>query len=155
MLPLLALGHGTPAYADSALVVDTPVVSQPYTNPCNGDVPLMSGMHHSVIHYFIDSSGGMHLTTLDSYPDLKSDAPALPSGSSYVVNQIDTFTLNTIVGGSTGNNQFSMDFKDRFNVISQGPAPDFHHFFTIHLTIDANGVPTATHTDEDDNTCTG
>ena len=152
MLPLLALGHATPAYADGAIVVDTPY-DQPYLNGCNGDTPEMVGTHHSVVHFFTDSSGGMHFTTLDSYPDLKSVGLTL-SGSTYVVNQITTFTMNETVGGNTGNSQMVFDFSDRWNVISQGPAPDFHHVFTEHLTINANGVPTATH-DDFDESCTG
>src|SRR5690242_12124671 len=103
LLPVLAAGHAIPAYADGATVIDIPVMSQPFLNNCNGDTPFMTGVEHVVMHFVTDGSGGLHFTSLDSEPGLQSDPfPPTASGSSYVVSEINTSTINATVGGSTG-----------------------------------------------------
>src|SRR5438045_9554930 len=127
LLPLivalgLSFGSGgapLPAYAANQVNLELPLVIAPVTNGCNGDTFTVSGSFHLVINETSDGNGGLHLDSLDNTSNLKSDATAVPSGSSYVVSQTDSFVLNISSGGTTDEK-----VTDHLNIISQGPAPN-------------------------------
>jgi hypothetical protein len=72
----------------------------------------------------------------------------LITGSPYVVNQTDYFNLDTQPSGSA-----VVDTVDHLNVISKGIAASFKFHVTLHLTVNSQGVPTASVSDTR-STCT-
>ena len=139
-LPLLSVGLvvglAAPAYAEVVINQQVPV-SGTFTNPCNGDVFPLAGNIHIVFHVTVDSNGGLHIFEMENAYDIKSVAPAVPSGSDYVVTATLTQSVNLTSGAAE-----EATFTQHVNVISQGPAQNFLMHVTLHITL-ANGVPTA------------
>jgi hypothetical protein len=132
----LLFGQAVPAFADVLFNQDIPVAGT-FTNPCNGDVFPFAGTIHVVFHETIDSSGGIHFDLMQNGFDIKSTAPAVPSGSSYVITVTVLESINLTAGVAE-----EATITEHLNVISQGPAPNFLLHVTLHVTL-VNGVPTA------------
>jgi hypothetical protein len=69
--------------------------------------------------------------------NLKSDAPAVPSGSAYNVSQTSTLIVNLDTSGIIEDSA-----TDHLSMISNGPAPNFMTHLTFHFTIHPNGTVT-------------
>jgi hypothetical protein len=152
-LPMLLAGamvsQAVPAYADATISTTMPY-SNKYSNPCPGSTDLVipvSGQMHMVIHSTTTTNGATRINELDNAPALTGTA--ILSMNSYVVNQLDKFFLDLEPGGT-----MVTDILESLRVVSQGSSPNFTHRVQIHLTINAQGLPTATVSDLDD-TCTG
>jgi hypothetical protein len=113
-------------------------VSGVATNPCNGDSFPYAGAMHLLINETFSTSGGFHLDQMDNFADVKSTAPAVPSGSNYLISQTDKLSLNISSSGTT-----SETIVDHLNEISQGSAPNFLFHSTFHITLLPDGTVTA------------
>lgn len=139
LVALLILLLPRPAMADNVINVTINDQASVYDNPCApplGEPVAVSGAIHIVITTTLDGAGGYH-TTINSNEAFSGQG--LVSGTTYrgtnmheysfyagapfpVVNTNDMSTSLISQGGSTQNYQFSYD---------------------IHVTINSNGVPTA------------
>lgn len=107
-------------------------------NPCYPiDVINLNGDIHIVITYTGDNKGGYHMSSSLNYQGV--------SGQS--------ITTQTLYQSSTiTNNNFNMNPPfpstysniDSWSLISQGGTDNFIMHSTFHVTMNANGVPTAT-----------
>jgi hypothetical protein len=142
------LAQAFPVYADNTINMTMPY-SFTYFNPCPAilDVVPVSGFQHIVLHSTTTTNGAIRFNELDNAPALTGTGS--PSMDSYVVDQLDKFFIDMEPSGTT-----VTDILEHIHVISKGPSPNFMHTLQIHLTINSQGVPTATVNDLDDS-CTG
>jgi hypothetical protein len=139
LLAGLTFGQAVPGYAVNLSNLDIPLVMAPFFNPCTtpADAFTASGTFHMVAHATTTPSGGIHVDSMENTSDLKSDAPAVPSGSNYNVSQTDTLKVNLNSSGIIEDSA-----TDHLSMISHGPAPSFMVHLTFHFTIHPNGTIT-------------
>jgi hypothetical protein len=106
------------------------------TNPCNGEEVQLTGEGHIVTRFFMDSSGGIHDLELDhTLGALKG--VGLTSGVAYQAQESQTLITN----GQGA--PFELSFSIDETLIAQGNVPNFIAHTTVHVTVNANGFPTA------------
>jgi hypothetical protein len=140
------LAQAFPAYAagdqGTTIVLTDPM---PTTNPCVPEPVTLTGTMRVTIFVGM-ANGAFELYMHDNSSDLRGIGDF--TGSPYVVNQTDYFNLDTQPSGAT-----VLDTVDHLSVISQGVAPSFKLHITMHLTVNSQGVPTASVSDTR-STCT-
>jgi hypothetical protein len=106
------------------------------TDPCTGETVVLQGTAHQEINVTASSSG--NYTAGDtSKVSLKGVAPV--SGAQYVGEDQSSFS-------NTGPLPMEITSVQSVLMIRQGetlPADDFYQFVKVHMTVNANGVPTA------------
>jgi hypothetical protein len=113
------------------------------TNPCNGDTVPLAGTFRLDSNSTTDSDGGQHVK-MQWTAKLSSVTPAVPSGSSYNLSQINNDSINT-----KPPYPYIQNDVENFHLISEGSAPNFTLKMTFHLTVNANGVPAVQRFDYD------
>src|SRR2546425_838282 len=122
-----------PAYAATTSSV-MPFPEPTITNPCNGEDVNVSGNVHVTIGATIDGNGGIHLRIHINNQDVSGIG--VTTGSKY---QIPT-TLDSSAYFGTAT---TMTLTVNTRVVAQGSTPNFNMRELVHVTMDANGVTTA------------
>jgi hypothetical protein len=91
---------------------------------------------HVVSHVTSDNSGGFH--EVFHFNTQALEGTGLTTGTKYVGRFSDTFTFNVKPPFPS-----ELTAVGTFTLNSLGQAPNFLVHSTIHLTVNANGVPTA------------
>jgi hypothetical protein len=139
VVPVLVVAAGFHRPASAANVTNTTihVPASVQTNPCfPTDVVNLSGDIHIVITTTADSAGGYRV---DNHLNSQLSGVSITTGTKYVnsENQDDEWYARppfpTI-------HSHTYDFL----LLSQGNTPNYVLHMTMHETINANGVPTAT-----------
>ncbi|MEH7013982.1 hypothetical protein V7087_24760 [Neobacillus niacini] len=106
-------------------------------NPCDGgEFVDLTGVAHVVSHVSTDNNGGFHVVSHFNTQALEGKGSL--TGTRYVGRMSDTLSSNA---KPPFPNEFTAESS--FTLISLGQAPNFQVHTTIHLTVNANGVPTA------------
>jgi len=124
--------------AHDALHNTTNEMDLPWTamdqDSCTGDVVAISGVSHFLLITTDDGSGGFHLSSR-----VNSTGTGLGAPSGFIYNAKDDFTYSSMstIPGAT--------IRQEEDVMILGPASvdNYIHHMIFKLTIDANGVPTA------------
>jgi hypothetical protein len=126
-----------PASAANVVNVTFDVPSSVQTNPCYPtDIINLSGAIHVVIATTSDNAGGYHV---DNHLNSQLSGVSITTGTKYVNSQEQENSWNAkppfpAVSSQTYN----------FELISQSSTPNYILHMTLHETVDANGMPTAT-----------
>jgi hypothetical protein len=140
-LPLLVLGlTSAPASAANVVNVVVHVPADVVTNTCSpGDVVNLHGNIHIVISTTTDGSGGYHvIDTLNSQLRGETVAPIQP-----VVRYVSAESQNDSWYTGTVFPAVHTQTYD-WTLVSQSGTPNYVLHMTMHETVTANGVPTAT-----------
>src|SRR2546427_382880 len=121
------------AYAATTSTV-MPFPTPTITNPCNGEDVNVSGNVHVTIGVTIDGNGGSHLRIHINNQDVSGIG--VDTGSRY---QIPTTSASSAYFGSAT----TMTLTVNPRVVAQGSTPNFNMRELIHVTVNANGVTTA------------
>jgi hypothetical protein len=106
------------------------------TNPCfPGDVLNLNGDVHVVITTTAAASGGLVVT---NHLNSQLSGRSITTGTGYVNSEKQTDVWYT--GPLPAVHTHTYDF----DLISQSSTPDYIMHMTMHTTVTANGVPTAT-----------
>ena len=120
--------------------------SQPFSqvlfNPCTGESFLAQGEIHTTTQQSISADGRLHVTMHTNLQNVKGFG--LTSGARYVVQQV--LAEHTNADGDFAPFNTNSNFLEHY--IRQGetgsllPDDDFFFWIRLHLTVNANGVPT-------------
>src|SRR3989441_10684928 len=105
-----------------------------WTFPCNDEDVNVSGNVHMTIGVTIDGNGGSHLRIHINNQDVSGIG--VDTGSRY---QIPTTLDSSAYFGSAT----TMTLTVNTRVVAQGSTPNFNMRELVHVTMDANGVTTA------------
>lgn len=130
--PGSAWAQATPATQVVTIPVDTAI-----PNPCTGELLLVRGTVHYLVHETTDAGGGTHYFRQGVF---QGSAVGLTSGTQYqVINrQADPGPTNFTAGGAVTNTDVIM-----IQYIGPGPRNNFVEFIQHHITFNANGQLTA------------
>jgi hypothetical protein len=106
------------------------------TNPCNGEPVHLTGSVNFVFHTTQDANGGFHLT--GHAETQRISGTGLESGDKYRAVSAFNSTLNFVPEGAE-----EQTAPLTYSIISSGPSPNFVTHYTMHVTLNANGEPTA------------
>lgn len=134
LLGCLVLGQTLNAFADVIFNLDVPF-SGPVANPCVPEPVTINqpAFMHMVFHATI-TNNTLHFDTSDNTFNISGVGTV--TGTNYTVSQTITDSLNIGPGADVTS-------IDDFHVISHGTPPNFTMHVTVHVAINANGVPTA------------
>jgi hypothetical protein len=136
---LMALG-GTSAMAAPATTSTTSYdipMSGTVVNPCNGESVTWQGTAHFVEHQTVTSDGHETLYAHVNFQGVEGQGGL---GNTYRNINTDTGEMNW--SGESEQREFTS--TGTFQFVSEGSAPNFDAYTTYHVTVDANGQPTAT-----------
>jgi len=138
-VPALVMAAGFRQSASAELVTNTTihVPASVQTNPCfPTDVINLSGDIHIVITTTADSAGGY---TVDNHLNSQLSGLSITTGTKYVnsEDQDDEWYARPPFPAI---HTHTYDFQ----LLSQGNTPNYVLHMTMHETVNANGVPTAT-----------
>ncbi len=136
--PLLVVTTGQrPASASNVVNVTIHVPASVQTNPCfPTDVVNLSGDIHIVITSTDDGNGGLHINkSLNS----QLSGVSITTGTKYVNSENQQYDWYARPPFPAVQSQ-TYDFL----LVSQNNTPNYVLHMTMHETVDANGVPTAT-----------
>ena len=137
-LPVLAALVVVPATsAGPSVVLDEPVAFGD-NNPCTGEPVVFTGTVHHVMTVTTDGSGGIHLDDNLSMQGSGTSATLV----SYTMSDRQFLSINL---PSTQGAEETINVTTRITRAGESlPLPDdYTDQFFIHVTINANGVPTA------------
>ena len=103
-------------------------------SPCSGTLISLSGTLHTVFRFDFDSNGGIHVTSHQQLQNFKG----------YVATGLSSHQTFRIPPGPPG---LPHTFVRNINLIGQGQAPNVVVQILSHVTINANGVTTASVSD--------
>lgn len=135
---LLAMTGG-PAAA-SATSETTPVTIT--ATACDGDPVVFTGDQHTVAHDTISTDGTVH-----HYVQVHETLAGvgLVSGILYQLNDFQIMEFELSVDPETGTVSGPLTSHDSVaRIVSHGPTDNLNVFILTHLTLNANGEPTAT-----------
>ena len=121
-----------PAAFGQAVVTDSPVTNQIYTNDCNGDSVTLNGTLHSEMSFSTNPNGNTHMS-LNATSHLTG--VGYPSGATYVASDSTHMETNTKGFAQEQTN------NTKLKLVSQGPEPNMVDHATLHVVIDKNGIP--------------
>ena len=150
VLTALAIGGLSVSGCDSPTATDDSIITPPSfagatvttvpftmsgTIPCTGENVVLVGEWQTVTHVRSDGSGGFHVT----------ENWNIKGGSTGSFGNTYRFSWTSNFGFNVGADDlpFTRTVADHWTVVSQGGAPNFVQHFTIHRTINNNGVMTA------------
>jgi len=136
-LPSIAIGDTT------VHEINTPFATE-VTNPCTGEPVAINGTLDTIVQVTPDASGGFHDKI---HTTSKGTGVGLFSATRYVYSE--EFDSEMTVAGATTQTQTLNHF-----LTSAGTADNFFFKMTLHLTVNAMGVPTAS-VDNFDSGCRG
>lgn len=126
----------TPAHANEKPAMFTEPYEFGFVNPCTGEPVVGVGELRITVHETADASGGVHATFHLVPQNLKAVAA---SGTEY-----------RIVGSGHEGANLKIDaantstFRDMFNMVGEGSADNLKVYAVFHVTVNANGEPSAT-----------
>jgi hypothetical protein len=145
---LLALGV-VPAVALAASEqVTVPLSPGALAHPCTGELVVVTGTIHTTFRTTESSSGNVSVTTTSNTQGVTGTGA--PSGAKYTLAETQMSSFS-VAKGSTSTNIISFRFLRSGET---GLPDDFTLHTRFHLTVNANGVPTAT-VDQFSATCDG
>ena len=107
-------------------------------HPCTGEPVLLSGIIHAAGHFTVDDRGGIHI---ESHLNPQGySGVGLDTGTKYHLNGAQNFLINADALFAP---PITFSSVAEIHFISQGAAPNFVEYLTSHLTVNANGEPTA------------
>jgi hypothetical protein len=104
-------------------------------NPCTGELIAFSGTIHFLIHATATPSGNFHTTVHQNLQNVSGTGEQ--SGDTFHLQLGSTQVLTVAAGVETTTIQ-------NIRVIGPGPDNNFNLHQTMHLTVNANGMATAT-----------
>ena len=104
--------------------------------PCTGDVVQLSGELHVLTAL---TSNGNHISGINHFQPQHVAGSDLSTGAKYV----GTGDTKTTFSDSLVNGQALETFVNNFRLIGQGSAPNYVVHENVHLTVNANGIVTA------------
>jgi len=141
------------AQAQLLTSVDTPLdipISYVTANPCTGETITGMGMLHMHMNVQPVGTGGFHITT---YFSAKDSNAVSDTGAKYVTTD-ESFDEEDILGLPYEKTQHEVVHYIRqgesggvVSPLNPDGQDDFYEHFYIHLTVNANGIPTADHVD--------
>jgi hypothetical protein len=105
-------------------------------NPCNGQTVTFSGMAHALLAVTQAPNGGSSATLQANYADV-TGTDGLKNTYRVISAGVATITMN---GATTGTG------VEQLSLITPGSTPNAEAHVVMHITIDANGVTTASFT---------
>jgi hypothetical protein len=105
-------------------------------NPCLGEPVQLTGNLHLLFHITITDNGTIHVKQQANPQGVPGTG--LVSGAKYQGTGVTESVLNLI-----GPPPVTTTFVNNFRIIGQGPANNYLVHTNTHLTINANGEPTA------------
>lgn len=142
---LLAIAlSASPAYASATSFtasVKIPIqvgVFVPCANNGAGELVVLSGTLHDLVHVTIDDQSGTHVKIHDNPQGVSG--VGLTTGTMYRGTGVTLTSFNV----PTGDLPLTTTFVNNFRIIGQGPDNNLLVHATFHLTINANGTVTAT-----------
>jgi hypothetical protein len=137
---------GIAAIAQAAVTINESMPVDIFTtNICNGEDVEFTGTGHVLMTYSPAANGGTSVTAHENF----SDVTGIGSfGNTYVIpSAID---VSTVTNGAT-----TVTGAGYLALISTGSAPNVLAHLTEHITLNANGVPTASITNITAEGCRG
>jgi hypothetical protein len=134
-----ALALLAPAAARAEATTFTESFSVPVTPgyiSCAGETVFLSGEAHVVVHGTIDADGGVHLMSEENFAGVRG--VGTETGALYVATDSKRELFDGRAGGARGET-----IERSALLIAQGALPDAEGHVIIHMTSNANGVPTA------------
>lgn len=109
----------------------------PCANGGAGELVILSGTLHELIHVTVDNRGGTHIKTHDNPHNVSG--VGLAAGARYRGTGV---TQQHINAGPSGLPR-TVTFVNNFRIIGQGPGNNFMIHENVHITINPNGTVTA------------
>ncbi|HVG32407.1 MAG TPA: hypothetical protein VM911_04980 [Pyrinomonadaceae bacterium] len=103
---------------------------------CNGQPVVVAGTMHMVTHFTVSSNGGTHVHINTNWQDVSGTSGT----TTYQAHSNNHFNFNS--NGS----QSELTTIDDVRLISAGPSDNLKIRAHMHITINANGEPTASFT---------
>ena len=128
---------GRAALESADVVNDVTIVFQ-LANECNGDAVLVTADLNLVTRIGSSENGGVHLL---AHSHIIGEGVGAPSGAAYRVNNFGNDTSN--FRSSDGVVSFDTTMVMGLVEASQGPVANSLTFAVTHVTVNANGEPTA------------
>lgn len=101
-----------------------------------GELVELTGNLHDLFHITFDSSGGVHVSVIDSPQGISGTG--LTTGTKYQGTGETRDSYNGMVG-------FEETFVNNFKIIGQGTGNNFLVHENFHITVNANGTVTSYH----------
>jgi len=140
--------------ATSAAAVTTQMpVTQTFFNACANETFTATGTLVANTDVTISPDGKFHTHSNMSFHGMS--ATALVTGHKYVVQDqtIDGTNEDSDAMPATTHTRIKIHYVRTGEDGTLFPDDDFYEWFTIHMTINANGVPTSTNIDTSDDPC--
>lgn len=136
VISALALIPATPLRAQA--LTSTTNLSVPVTLvvgiPCSGDIAVLSGDLHVLLHITLDDAGGFHVK--QHFQPQGISGFGVFSGANFQATGVTQSEFNGRFG-------FEETDVNNFRIIGQGPGNNFLVHTLFHITINANGDITA------------
>ena len=136
--------------AGAAGVSATTAFTQPFFNPCTGELLVATGTVVFGEEVSVSIDGRTHERSYMRFKGTSATAPV--SGRKYVVQEQTIEGTNSDSDGASSTTHFS----GKFHWVRTGETgaliddDDFYDWWHIHLTVNANGVPTSVKVETED-----
>ena len=149
----VAVVSGLSLAASAGAVETSTPFTQSFFNPCTGEALVANGTLVFREDLSVGPSGRSHESSYMSFHGTGATAPV--SGRKYVVQEQTIEGTNADSDGSSSTTHFHI--KVHWVRTGEGGAligdDDFYDWWHIHLTVNANGVPTSIKLDTEDDVC--
>lgn len=128
-------------------------VTQAFDNPCTGEALVATGTMVTDYDINLGADGRIHTRSHVSFHGMAATAPL--SGHKYVVQEQTIEGTNSDADAAPS----TTHFRVKMHWVRTGESgaliddDDFYNWFNIHLTVNAQGVPTSTTIDTEDDVC--
>jgi hypothetical protein len=137
------------ATADSVIETRTPF-TMVFENPCTGEAFVAQGFIHTVARFTVGADGSMH----DQYHlNMEGVTAKTLTGVKYVVQEEWNVGTNARDEHSTIHHVFKQHFVRAREDGSFALGDDFSIYFRLHLTVNAQGTPTAFRLESEEEPC--
>jgi hypothetical protein len=123
---------------ESADVVNDVTIAFQFSNECNGDKVAVQADLNLVSRIGTSVDGGAHLI---AHSHIIGEGVGVPSGAVYRINNFGNDTSN--FRSSDGVVSFDVTTVAGVVGVSEGPVDNSLTFTVLHMTVNANGEPTA------------
>ena len=137
-LPGLARAEG----AEPVSIVQTLPFDTVVDDPCSGEAVVVSGEAHFVFHQSTDATGGLHDVAVSSLIGVTGTSA---TDVEYRFQQVSVNELNEPRGHGASPQEPGLEFSQvqRTRVVTAAASDNFLANFLFHVTVNANGEPTA------------
>ena len=112
------------------------------TESCDGELVVFTGEQHTVTHERVSRDGTVH-----EYVQVHETLAGVGTVTAtlYRLNDFQMTDFNLSVDAETGTVSGPITVHDTVaRIVSEGPTPNLYVFILTHVTLNANGEPTAT-----------